>query len=353
MQARPRRFLAAAVGDCVAHPVAVRRQGEAAVLREHLAREVAEAAAQVLGGVQRQDGAGRVALEPQVGVLLTQPVQGRLAVGEIALEQRRRRRRQLFRLGRRLIFGTPGAEKQRQEVVAFAVGRTQPCIEAFRLLPGGDSVPCDPLLGLDVVDAHEGGRIADVPVRLLVLLGQHLEDARVAADRLVRALGHQVDDVRRPPLPVAVDPAVPLLEDHQRPRHVEVDEPVALIVKVDALGRDVGADQQTQRARRIAEVLDDALLVHVAQAAVEDLDLVVPEPQVHREPSLEPLQRFDALGEHDQAIVRIAGLPLERPAAADRGEQRLVLRVIIRTDSRESLPQDLQRFNFRCYLCAR
>ena len=88
----------------------------------------------------------------------------------------------------------------------------------------------------------------------------------------------------RPLLPVAVHPAVALLEDHQRPRHVEVDEPVALVVQVDPLRRHVGADQQAQRTRRVAEVLHHALLVHVAQAAVEDFDLFVAESEVLREP---------------------------------------------------------------------
>ena len=165
--------------------------------------------------------------------------------------------------------------------------------------------------------------------------------------RIVRARGYEVDDVRRPLLPVAVHPAVALLENHQRPRHVEVNEPVALVVQVDPLRRDVGADQQAQRARRVAEVLDHALLIHVAQAAVEDLDLVGREPQVLREPIAQPLQRLDALGEDDQPVSRVARVPVERLLVADRREQRPVLRVVVRPDRCEGLAQDLQRFDFR------
>ena len=288
-------------------------------------------------------------LEPQCAVALAQPVQGRFAVGEVALEQRRRCRGRLRRPGRRLVARGLRAEEQRQQLVALAGGRAQLRVEAFRPLAGGDGVAGDRLLGLDVVDAHEGRRIADVAVGLLVLPGQHLQDAGVAADGLVRALGHEVDDVRRPRLPVAVHAAVPLLEDHERPRHVEMHEPVALVVQVDALRRDVRADEQAQRARRVAEVLDHALLLDVAQAAVEHLDLAAAEPQVVREPVAQPLQRLDALGEHDQAVARVAPVPLERPAAADGREQRPVLGVVVRADGREGPAQGLQRFDFRRY----
>ena len=144
-----------------------------------------------------------------------------------------------------------------------------------------------------------------------------------------------------PFLPVAVHPPVALLEDHQRPRHVEVDEPVALVVQVDPLRCDVGADQQAQRAHGVAEVLDHALLIYVAEAAVKDLDLVGSEPQVLRESIAQPLQRLDALGEHDQPVLRVTLVPLERLAAPDGGEQRLVLRVVARPDGREGLAQDL------------
>ena len=185
---------------------------------------------------------------------------------------------------------------------------------------------------------------------LLVLVGQHFEDARVAPDGLVRALGHQVDDARRPLLPVAVHPAVALLEDHQRPRQVEVDEPVALVVQVDPLRRHVGADQQAQRARPVAEVFDHPLLVHVAQAAVERPDLLGAEPQVFGEPCAQPFQRFDPLGEDDQPVRRVVRAPVERPAAADGGEQRLVLRVVAGAGRGERAAQDAQRRDFRRHL---
>ena len=226
---------------------------------------------------------------------------------------------------------------------SLAVG--QPRVEPFRGLAGRDGRRRDLLLGRDVVDAHEGGRVADVAVRLLVLLGQHFEDARVAPDGLVRALGHQIDDARRPLLPVAVHAAVALLEDHQRPRQVEVDEPVALVVQVDALRRHVRADQQAQRAGRVAEVVHHPLLVHVAQAAVEHRDLIRAETQVGGEPFAQPRQRFDALGEDRQPVRRVVRAPGGRPAAADVRQQRLVLGVLARADRRQRPAEDMQRLD--------
>ena len=96
--------------------------------------------------------------------------------------------------------------------------RREPDVESLRPLAPGDGPPGDLLLRLHVVHVHERGRVADVPVRLFVLTFQDLEDPRVPADRLVRALRDEVDDPRRALLPVAVHPAVALLEDHEGPR---------------------------------------------------------------------------------------------------------------------------------------
>ena len=150
----------------------------------------------------------------------------------------------------------------------------------LRVLPGGHRPGGDVLLRLDVADVHEGRRVADVAVRLLVLPLEHFEDALVAADRGVRALAGQIDDLRGALLSVAVHPAVPLGEDHERPRHVEVDEPVAGVVEVDPLGGDIGTDQQPHRGLRVAEGFHRPLLIHVVHPAVERVELADAEPQV-------------------------------------------------------------------------
>ena len=93
------------------------------MLGDHLPREVAEAASQVVRRVQGQDDAGRVGSELQRVVLCPQAVQGRLAVGEVVLEQRRRRRGRFLRLRRRLGRGSRRAEKQGKQIGTIVGGR--------------------------------------------------------------------------------------------------------------------------------------------------------------------------------------------------------------------------------------
>ena len=98
---------------------------------------------------------------------------------------------------------------------------------------------------------------------LFVLLDQHLQNASVAPDRWVRALGQQINDLGITTLPISVHPSVALREDHEGPGDVEVDEPVALMVEIDAFGRHVGSQEEPEWRGLVAEVLDDILLVGV------------------------------------------------------------------------------------------
>ena len=205
----------------------------------------------------------------------------------------------------------------------------------------------DPLLLVDVVHVHEHGRIADVPVCLLVLLHQDFEDARVAPNRRIGALGHQVDDPRRGGLAVAIHPAVSLLEDHQRPGQVEVNQAVALVMQVDALGGDIRADQEPHRALSVPEVLHDTLLFDVAHAAVEGLHLTGLEREIRGELRLQPVQGRNAFGEDDETVGRVVGFPDERLVVANRGEQRLVLGVGRGDDPFERGPELMQAGDFR------
>ena len=94
------------------------------------------------------------------------------------------------------------------------------------------------------------------------------------------ALGKQVIELRLLFLAVAVNATVALLEGEQRPRDVEVNHPMAEVVQVDALGSDIGRDEQAQRRGFVAEGFDDGLLVHVGHAAVKGRDLVGAQSEV-------------------------------------------------------------------------
>ena len=58
---------------------------------------------------------------------------------------------------------------------------------------------------------------------------------------------HEVEDLRGLSLPVAVDPADPLLQPGRVERDVEVDQPVAVGLQVDALAGGVGGHQHPNR----------------------------------------------------------------------------------------------------------
>ena len=64
---------------------------------------------------------------------------------------------------------------------------------------------------------------------------------------------------------------------------IEVNEPMALMVQVDALRRHVRCQQEPEWRGLVAEGLDDVLLVPVREAAVQEGDLIWPEPEVFGE----------------------------------------------------------------------
>ncbi|MCY1505455.1 hypothetical protein D9M68_396720 [compost metagenome] len=94
-----------------------------------------------------------------------------------------------------------------------------------------------------VVQAHKS-RVADVLGGLFVLVDENFQVTQVTTNALVAWFGEQVGDLGRAGLAVAVDPAIALLEHHQRPGDIEVDQAVRLIVQVKTFGGDIRSDQQ-------------------------------------------------------------------------------------------------------------
>ena len=332
----PGGLLPAALRDRLRHAVAVGGEREAPVLRGHLAGEGGEAVPQVLGRVERQRRGLAVRLEVECGISVpgSQAVEGCFAPGELVREEGQRGLWCGHR--RRLRGGAVLAEEQREQFVALAAllrFALKALVKSLRVLSGGHGVGGELLLGLDVADVHEGRGVADVLVSLVVLLLEHLEDALVAADHRVRALRGQIDDPGGALLSVTVHPAVPLGEDHERPRHVEVDQPVAGVVEVDPLGSHVGTDEEAHRRLRLAEGFHHLLLFHVGHRAVERGELADAETEVARQPLPEPAEGLDPLGEEDEPVLRVGGPPVERLAAVDRGEEGLVLGEIAGPDA--------------------
>ena len=104
-------------------------------------------------------------------------------------------------------------------------------------------------------------------------------------------------------LAVAVDPAVALFEGDQRPRQIEVDQVVALLVEIDALRRDVRRDQHPDRRRCHREVLDDLLLFLVALGVVEGLNLLLVHTELVPDGFGDPVERADPFGEDHDPFV--------------------------------------------------
>ena len=94
-------------------------------------------------------------------------------------------------------------------------------------------------------------------------------------------------------------------------------------MQVDAFGGHVGAEQHAQFGFGLAELFHDALLLHVAHAAMEDLHGVGFQFHVAGKLVVEPLEGFDTLTEDHQAIFAVGFLPAE-VAAFEQLEQGLV-----------------------------
>ena len=84
---------------------------------------------------------------------------------------------------------------------------------------------------------------AEAAVRLLLPVQQLLGDGAVVLGAVGLGGEDQRAELRLVLLAVAVDPAVALLDPDQAPRHVVVDQVVALAVQVDALGGHVAGEQ--------------------------------------------------------------------------------------------------------------
>ena len=190
MHPRPCRFGSPALGDGLGHARSAGGQNEAAAVRKHLGRQVAVAGHQVLGRVQGERLGLRVDREAQAGrsngcsartaVLRAcglESMQGRRAIVELGLEQRERWRRCRGRWS--LAIVTLRSQKHRKQALAFVRLRRPALVEVGVGFPARDGLAGDFLLLVDVMDIHEHGGVADVPVRLLVLRHQHFQDAGI------------------------------------------------------------------------------------------------------------------------------------------------------------------------------
>ena len=121
-------------------------------------------------------------------------------------------------------------------------------------------------------------------------------------------------------LAVAVDSADALLEPVRVERDVEVDEPVAVVLEVDALAGGVGGEKDPHG--RLGGILVESGTDQFAglgiRAALDDLDAFILITLLAKDVA-EPAQSVDVLGEDDEALVVPIAVGTER--ALDVREQ--------------------------------
>ena len=158
------------------------------------------------------------------------------------------------------------------------------------------------------------------------------------------AIGEQVVDFRLMDLAVTVHAAVALLESEKGPGDVEVDEAVGLVVEVDAFGGDVRGDHEADRAVGGTESFDGVLLFDVAEATVEDTDLVGLQFEGEREVGFQKLQGVDALGEDDEAVAFVVRVPADGffGFLREQGKEVLVFRKVLGGDFGEGFEEGFQ-----------
>ena len=120
-------------------------------------------------------------------------------------------------------------------------------------------------------------------------------------------------------------------------------------MQVDAFGGHVGAEQHAQFGFGLAELFHDALLLHVAHAAVEDLHGAGLEFHIVGKLVVEPLEGFDAFAEDHQAIFAVSFLPAE-VAAFEQLEQGLVFIKGGRGDVTQGQRQGLEALDFPSFV---
>ena len=279
VQLRPGVFFGTGLAggfDGGGHAVGVGAQRVEVVVGLHLTRELTQALLQITRRSQRDDAVGIMCHPLAQRLALVQLSQRGLGVVEITAEQRRGFVNLRGAADWRRLWGGRGvarraAEQLHQEigfVVAGVVddargGLVQSGFNLFGAQAVGHETGDLLSFLVGVVDVQEGRWVTQVEVGLLVLLLQDFKNAHVALDALVHRLGEEVDDVRLVLLPITVDPPIALLEHHQRPRQIEVHQPVAEIVQVQAFAGHVRAQQHAQRIVEAAESLDQILLLRV------------------------------------------------------------------------------------------
>lgn len=120
--------------------------------------------------------------------------------------------------------------------------------------------------------------------------------------------GNQIANVGSVLLAKSVDTSIALLEGDQRPGDVKVHQTVTVVVKIDALGRRVRAEQNSELAFLDTEVFHHRLLSLVVQTAVEDANGILTQAEPCSQLALQEVERLDAFGEDHHTFGLLAAI---------------------------------------------
>ena len=333
MQLRPGVFFAtrlAGILDGLGHELGVSAQRVQVIGGLHFARQLTQAVLQVARSGDADDLLG-VVMRPLAERLALVEL-GERGLGEVVIAGEQRIRlidlSQAVRLlGFLGLFCVP-TEKLEQPVtfVGFVClgGVVQRGLDNFRAQAVGHERRDLFSLLVRIEHVQESGGVTEVQVGLLILGLENFQDAQVAAHARVGGLGEEVDDLRLVLLAIAIHATVTLLEHHERPRQIEVHQPVAEVMQVEAFAGDVRAEQHAQAVIQATKALDQRLLFGVGHLTVQHRHLIGFQTEVAGQLLLQPAQGFDTLGEDHETVIGGADLPVE-VRRLQEGEQALVL----------------------------
>jgi hypothetical protein len=197
---------------------------------------------------------------------------------------------------------------------------------AFQLLLEQGTGAAEGLLLIQPLDLRQGGGQGggvDALSEQIVELADHhrRQAAQLLADlvglahhgvehRIFRPLGqHEVVAVHlRRPLQGAIDAAVALLHPAWVPGHIEVHQPLAVVLQIHPLAGGVGGNQDPQRIGlgRAVEAALDRLAPLITDAAMEGGDAglgLIAAGDQFTHPALQPVFGIGVLGEDQQALA--------------------------------------------------
>ena len=157
--------------------------------------------------------------------------------------------------------------------------------------------------------AKEQRRIANIFQRLLLLSNQYFNNTYIALDTLIIAFHKHIANIGTLLLTIAIDTTVSLLEHHQRPGNVKVNQAMTQIMQVQALGSNIRCNQNTDRRFGPPKIFNNPLLFCITHSARNFLDCICFQAEILAQSFCKILHRLYAFRKDDNAVTGICRIP--------------------------------------------